>query len=341
MNDAPADSPPLPEGDPAAAATAWLARRDRGFSAAEQDAFADWLAADPLHRAAFARLDRTWAALDSLAAWQPSDGAAPNPDLLAPARPAPVLRRARFLAFAGLGLAAALAAIVWRPFSAPPDSTSAPGVRVIPKPEARALADGSVAELNHGSRVALDFKPNERRVRLDEGELFLTVAKDPERPFVVDAGQVLVRAVGTAFSVRREADGIDVLVTEGSVRVEPAGGAPVTVAQGERSRVEGSRRPLVAPVTPEIIARDHAWREVRLEFADLPLRSVVSEFNLRNTRQLAVGDPAAGNVKVAGTFRADQPEAFVRLLEAGFGIAVERHPDAPWVLRLAEGAKKK
>ncbi len=333
------DLPTGSAGDPRADAGAWLARRDRGFTAAEQDAFADWLAADPRHRAAFAHLDRAWTTLDSLAAWQPADGAAPNPDLLAPARPAPAFRRGFLVA--GLGLAAALALLVWRPTAVSNDPAHAPGVRVIPKPERQALADGSVAEINHGSRVALDFKLAERRVRLEEGELFLTVAKDPARPFVVDAGLAVVRAVGTAFSVRREADGIDVLLTEGSVQVEPSGGAPVTVTEGERSRIEGSRRPVVAPVTPEVVARNHAWREVRLEFADLPLRSVVAEFNLRNARQLAIGEPAAGNVKVAGTFRADQPEAFARLLEAGFGIAVERHPDAPWILRLADGAKKK
>lgn len=336
-----ADSSDHPGTDPAAAAGAWLARRDRGFTPAEQDAFSEWLAADPRHRAAFARLDRTWGALDSLAAWQPADGAAPNPDLLAPARPGPLLRRGRFFAVAGLGLAATLAAVFWRPFPAANDAAIAPGVRVIPKPERQALADGSVAEVKHGGRLELAFGTAERRVRLDEGEIYLSVAKDPARPFVVDAGGTLVRAIGTAFSVRRESDGIDILVTEGSVRVEPAGNSPVIVAQGERTRIEGSRRPIVSPVNADIIARDHAWREVRLEFADLPLRAVVTEFNLRNVRQLAIGDSAAGNVKVAGTFRADQPEAFVRLLEAGFGIAVERRTEAAWILRLADAPKKK
>jgi transmembrane sensor len=33
----------------AQAAADWLVRRDRGFTAAEQDAFLDWLAADPRH----------------------------------------------------------------------------------------------------------------------------------------------------------------------------------------------------------------------------------------------------------------------------------------------------
>ena len=78
-----------------------------------------------------------------------------------------------------------------------------------------------------------------------------------------------------------------------------------------------------------------AWRGERLEFEGLPLRAVVAEFNLRNSRQLVIGDAAAGRVKVAGTFRADEPEAFARLLEAGFGLTIERHDAGAWVLHSA------
>jgi transmembrane sensor len=88
---------------------------------------------------------------------------------------------------------------------------------------------------------------------------------------------------------------------------------------------------------PATVARELAWRAVRLEFEALPLDAVVVEFNLRNARQLVIGDPAAGRVKVAGVFRADEPEAFARLLEASFGIAVDRHPEGAWVLRSAAG----
>ncbi len=328
--------------DIAAAAAAWLSRRDRGFTADEQDTFLQWLQADARHRAEVARIERSWQALDSLAAWQPADGAAPNPDLLAP----PTAHRRNplrwYFALAGAGLAAALAFLLWRaPAVDPAALATTPGVRVIPRPEAQALADGSVAEVKHGGRLEVAFAANERRVRLGEGEVHLTVAKDAARPFVVEAGGIIVRAVGTAFSVRRERETVDVLVTEGRVQIESAGGAPVPVASGERARVGADLRPVVSLEKPEAIERELAWRTVRLEFEGLPLVAVVAEFNLRNTLQLAIGDAAAGHVKVAGTFQADKPEAFARLLEAGFGIAVERRAAGAWVLRSAAPAAKK
>jgi transmembrane sensor len=333
----------------AATAAGWLARRDRGFTPAEQDAFLQWLATDPRHRAEVARIETSWRALDSLAAWQPADGAAPNPDLLAPAMAARrrwFSRAAYALAGATLAAAAAVAIALWWPAPVVPVAVAdkAPvvaGVRVLPRPEAQALADGSVAEVKHGGRLEVAFDAAERRVRLEEGEVHLTVAREKERPFVVEAGGVTVRAVGTAFSVRLERDQVDVLVTEGRVQIESPAGAAVPVARGERARVGADLRPVVAAEKPEAIERDLAWRAVRLEFEGLPLTAVVTEFNLRNKLQFAIGDAAAGRVKVAGTFQADKPEAFARLLEAGFGIAVERRPAGAWLLHTASSATRK
>ncbi len=281
----------------AATAAAWLARRDRGFTATEQDAYLQWLQADARHRSEVARIERSWQELDSLAAWQPADGAAPNPDLLAPALPSRRRFFRRCAAVAGVGLAAALAVFLWPAAPrAPETAISAPAMRVIPRPEPQALADGSVAEIKHGGKLEVAFVTEERRVRLRAGEVHLTVAKDAARPFVVEAGGVIVRAVGTAFSVRWERDTLDVLVTEGSVQVEPPTGAPVAVSAGESAHIGARMRPVIAVEKPETIERALVWRTMRLEFEGLPLATVVAEFNLRNTLQLALGDAGAGRV---------------------------------------------
>ncbi|MFZ9745145.1 MAG: DUF4880 domain-containing protein, partial [Opitutaceae bacterium] len=181
---------PTPSDPIAAVAAAWLARRDRGFTPAEQDEFLLWLAMDPRHRAAIARLERTWNALDGLAAWETADAAVPNPDLLAPPRRDPRWRRALWPS--ALALAAAVTLMVGlAPLDPrPPVAAPAPvaGLRVIPRPEPMALEDGSLAQVNHGGRLELAFAPEERRVRLTEGEAHFTVRREPARPFVVEAG---------------------------------------------------------------------------------------------------------------------------------------------------------
>ena len=327
-----------------AAAAGWLARRDRGLTASEQDEFLEWLRQDPLHRRAIARLDQTWAALDALSEWRPAHGQQPNPDLLALPRP----RRNRMIPLARVALAAAAAiavgAFIYWPASptnpTPPIATNA--VRVIPAPERITLADGTVVDLNAGGKIETAFTEERRSVRLVRGEAHFTVAKDPSRPFVVDAGELSVRAVGTAFDVHRHEAAVEVLVTEGEVLLQRRG---ATAESDSQSLAAGQRAVLdlrtanagfaVTGVTPHEVERTLSWQGVRLELDSLPLSEVVAEFNLRNSQQLLVGDEETGKLRVGGTFRADNVEGFVRLIQQSFDLAVERRADGTMVLRRA------
>ena len=321
------------------AAAVWLARRDRELTAAEQDEYLHWLRQDARRGRAIARLGKTWNALDALARWRPAHSVEPNPDLLA--RPSRRRWRRWRMLVPTLTVAAAVAwgLFVFKPASkeeAPPYR----GMRVIPRPERFVLTDGSVVELNDGGKIETDFTPAERRVKLVRGEAHFTVAKNAARPFIVDAGGVAVRAVGTAFEVRRASAAVEVLVTEGKVHVErhPAAGvAPASTAlvAGERAVVDTTTQaqpPQVSAVSAAEIERTLAWQGVRLEFEGLPLAEVVAEFNLRNGTQIVIGDTETANLRVGGTFRADNVEGFVRLLEASFGVSAKRQPDGTTIL---------
>jgi transmembrane sensor len=208
-----------------------------------------------------------------------------------------------------------------------------------------ALPDGSIVRINTDSRVEVAYSAGERRVRLVRGEAYFTVAKDATRPFVVDAAGVAVRAVGTAFNVRLRPAGVDVLVTEGTVRVSDpvratglARPAPPVVAPGlpllkagERLIIsvgEGSGEPVV-PVAPVVVpaaemARALAWQDQRIDVVAVPLAELVTEFNRYNSQKLVVADAALGERRFGGSFRVDAPETFARLLETRFGLRVER-----------------
>ncbi len=332
-----------------AVASAWLARKDRAFTAEEQDRYFEWLRADPRRGATVARLEKTWGALDALAEWRPTHSVQPNADLLA--RPQPPVRRwsrlvntvsaARVLAAAAaVGVGLFVASPWWRDVE-PPAGT----VRVIPPPERLTLTDGSIVDLNHDGKIEIDFTSEARRVRLVRGEAHFTVAKNPARPFLVEAGGVAVRAVGTAFDVRHASGAVEVLVIEGKVQVErprvPAVASepdisPTPLVAGERAVVNTAApavKPVVAAVSASEISRALAWQGVRLEFEALPLAEVVAEFNLRNRQQLVVGDVATGRLRIGGNFRADNVDAFVRLLEASFGVNAERRADGAFELR--------
>lgn len=341
-------APQIPENLQEAAAT-WLARRDRGLTAAEQDAYLEWLRADPAHAAAMKRQERVWAVLDHLEQWRPAHSAAPNPDLLAPGRP----RRTYWLTAAAVGLAAALAVLIAVKRPAAPGSLAGHAPRreaiVHPGPERRTLEDGSIIELNRDTVVEVAFTAAERRVKLVRGEAYFTVAKNPARPFIVEASGVAVRAIGTAFSVTLGRTDVAVLVTQGSVQVMDqthttdlaAGDGAVVLGAGQRAvvrliRLRPAHRaatvppppPQVQDVTPAEIDRALSWQGMRLEFVEMPLNDVVAAFNRYNHRKLRIDDPAIAEILVGGNFRADNVDAFVRLLDSGFGIRAEPNGDA-------------
>lgn len=331
-----------------ATAAAWLAECDAGLSSDDAACFARWRAADPRHEAAVVRLQSAWGALQQLREFRPEAQRHPDADLLKPrAQPRPrllpVLLAAGALA-AGLALVA-----VWRwPHLGAP--AGVPGARhhyatTVGGYQRVTLPDGSVMDLNANTAIEERFVAAERRVTLVRGEATFQVAKDPARPFVVRAAGVSVRAVGTAFNVRLHSEQVDVLVTEGRVRVEAPTTAPVAavaeVGMGER---------LVVPTTPAVVAsvalaatpvpaarisEELGWREPRLVFLETPLGEVVRQFNSRNRLQLELADPELATLPVGGSFRADQVDSFVRLLTSGGQIRVEVLDDVR--LRLHRG----
>lgn len=334
-----ADNSPSP--DPAtvrAEAVAWVWRLDRGLSAPEQDAFFQWLAAHPAHAEELRRCRAHWARVNRLAEWRPEHGARPNADLLAPSTPAPWRRRLRPFALAlAASLALGAALFLWR---APAPSTPA-APPPLAQEDRRILPDRSAARLNAGAQLALAYSPTERRVRLEQGEAFFTVVPDPARPFIVEAGGVEVRALGTAFNVRVEPAHVAVIVTHGSVALAPPtlhSGPPTLAVLTANQQLHLPRHapapaPDVTPIDRAEILRRLAWQHGLMTFRDEPLAAIVTELNRINPTRIVLHDAALGASRFSGTIRSDNVAGFVRLLETAFGAEIVARADDEILLR--------
>jgi transmembrane sensor len=210
---------------------------------------------------------------------------------------------------------------------APPASTA-----TISHPATRVLPDGSTVELNAGADIALAFTDTTRHVTLVRGEAHFQVVSNKARPFVVRAGAVEVRAVGTAFAVQLATQAVDVLVTEGSVRVVPtntvaADDAPL-VAAGRRCLVDVAEMiPRLEDVTPAQTDELLAWRIPQLEFSRAPLAEIVALFNryaAPGAASLEIADASLRQLKLTGVLRADNTEGLLRLLELNCNVAADR-----------------
>jgi transmembrane sensor len=84
------------------------------------------------------------------------------------------------------------------------------------------LPDGTRVWLNSGSSIRYNKSYNQRdRIIALDGEAYFEVAKDKQRPFIVKANSLSVRAVGTIFDVKAYANDNTITTTliEGKVNV--------------------------------------------------------------------------------------------------------------------------
>lgn len=187
------------------------------------------------------------------------------------------------------------------------------------------LDDGSVVTINTQTRLTVDYTQVRRTVRLLDGEAFFEVASNPARPFVVDAGDVLVRAVGTAFSVRRiPGEPVQVIVSEGQVEIRRRTGAgrPVAVAANFRA-VATETGPAAADTSglvPNDVRRAMAWREGKIAFEGESLRYAAEAFERYSDTRIVITDPGLANQTVTGLFTATDPAGFAQAVAVSFGV---------------------
>ena len=322
-------SPDSPENTLRATAARWAVRRDRGLSAAESIDYELWLAADPRHAAAMQRTSAAWSLLDRI----PESAAAPV--LAADARRRSFWRRT--IAFGSLAAAALVVGLfIWsRPLPADP-ALVAFRLSATTKPRLVTLSDGTVVQLNTGGAVVEEFTADTRHVTLTRGEAHFAVTKNPARPFIVQAGSLQVRAVGTAFNINLQSAAVDVIVTEGRVQLTTGTPDAPALNAGERAtlrRAAAGPTLVVARIGAAAITQTLAWREPLMRLGGATLAELAAEFERATGRRLVLADPTLAELRFGGRFRADDIDGFTHLLATTLDLDVERAADGTIVLR--------
>ncbi|MBB4632946.1 transmembrane sensor [Sphingosinicella soli] len=323
-----------------AAASRWAVRTDHApLSRSEQTELDAWLSGDIRRRGAFARAQ----AMLIHARRTTALGADFDPDayLAAHRGEAEVeterftaVDRRRFLRWGGSAAAtAAVALTAWFGFdtSAEAYATTRGEVRLVP------LHDGSQMTLNTATRAEVRFTQRERQVVLSSGEALFDVAGDAGRPFVVIAGNMTIRAIGTSFTVRRLPDrSVQVLVREGVVELRPGSGGskPGTRIAANTRAVAVSDAPIrVADLPPAEVSRALAWREGMLSFEDETLADAAAEFARYSDWRISFADPALGGETITGLYSASNPRGFARAVALSLNLEVRETAEGTVLVR--------
>ena len=304
---------------------------------ADRAAFETWRRGQPAHAEAYARAERALAVVDRHLS---------SPELLALGDE--VLRDTqrpprRMLPAAAAGIAAALTLVIGAVVyvnlagdgQAPPVAAVEAYETAIGERSTASLPDGSSVVLNTDSRLEVHYSPEVRRLVLVKGQVLFEVAKAPDWPFEVLAGDRRIRALGTAFDVRMDADlGVQVTLIEGRVSVhDVTTGNVVDTAEPERNELAAGEQLIARANEPTIVAavavtdieRVTSWRDGRLVFRDDSLTDAVKEVNRYSTTQLLVNDdPRLDEIRVSGVFKAGRTESFILAIESVHPVRAKR-----------------
>jgi transmembrane sensor len=327
------------------AAEWWVWLDSEEMSLPKRAEFVDWLRESPLHVEEILRLAQVHGALERFQGWQQVATAESGSSGTSLDRPANVMsfpvssqrgvapsQRSAFRSprtWLGVSVATAAAAALglWLGvFSGSYSIETVQGER-----REIALADGSVVKVDPETLLRIRFDSRLREIDLRRGRARFRVAKNPMRPFLVDADNTVVRAVGTEFGVEHRSQGIVVTVAEGRVAVantvagtaDTTSTAPVMVSTGQQVTVTPSgSTERVREVNAE---RELSWAEGRLTFENDSVGSVVETFNRYNNMQIHIADATLVDRTMSGVFDASDPESFIAFLQSVTSIRVVRN----------------
>ena len=290
----------------------WVIRLNEGnLSEREQQQFERWKAADPRHVAAFERLQGFVGRLQALRPQQAPVQAALEAARVRRSNPA-----GRVLLGLLLALPVALALRTYPPGYWLADQRTAPA-----QWQRVDLEDGSQLTLGGNSAVDLTFNGQQRQVRLLRGEILVQVAHDATRPFTVVTDDGQMRALGTRFTVKREAPGTLLGMLESTVAATDASRHDaVQVSAGEQARITPDAVTLLGKIDPR--ATDDAWKHHQLVVQDRPLPEVLDELARQYGGHVQFDRQQLADLRVSAVLPLDNPRRALQLIADGLPVRI-------------------
>lgn len=353
----------------------WLVKfeSDEKPSIQEIKQFNAWLSKSPVHRQTLLRLAKTWSDMDIMSGLMIPLGCSLKPRKckfaaitsavaiftknISGAVVSKTLRGVRPLMLLPVLILVVTLSLSFFKTSLRPVIPNNSYVTSIGEHSKHILDDGSVLSLNSNSKVEVNYDLSKRVVNLLKGEAHFDVIFDPHRPFEVYVGNRVVKAVGTAFSVYRLEENVEVLVTEGKVELaviestllvkpdlssiknnalnqnlgvnstENTVTVVASLVAGQSISIPIRSNQLDAPVVKYAqgeLVRKLSWLDGRLVFAGESLEEVVAEVSRHTPILIEVVDPELKQLRIGGQFQAGETDALFDVLESGFGVKITR-----------------
>jgi transmembrane sensor len=191
------------------------------------------------------------------------------------------------------------------------------------------LADGTRVNLNTHSAIDVRFDEQRRLIVLQEGEILVETGHNDARPFYVQTRDGSLRALGTRFIVKREADATRLSVLQSAVGAQPEALAQEQIFKAGEQVLMHSKGlgPLLA-VPPGT----DAWTRGMLVVDNARLADVVAELGRYRSGYLSV-DKRVADLRITGSFPLHDTTLALNALLPTLPVQIEQH--TPWWVSVA------
>lgn len=178
------------------------------------------------------------------------------------------------------------------------------------------LPDGSTVILNSNSKLdyPAQFTGNTREVHMT-GEAYFDIAHNPAQPFIVHAGNISTKVLGTTFNIKAypSDDNILVTVVKGKVQVSKKNKTLGTLTASQQISFTKSTEAVVQQQANTKVVT--AWKPAEVVFNDMTMREAVEQLKKRFNLNIVFANDAIKNCKVTATFSEDDlPEEILTVL---------------------------
>ena len=182
------------------------------------------------------------------------------------------------------------------------------------------LPDGTQVALNTGSVLYYPsiFQGEERKVAL-EGEAYFDVTHNKDKAFVIEAGKLEIRVLGTSFYVNTETseNTVEVALISGKVALQ-YNDQKIYLEPGEKATVHKNSGEMTSHKfnDPNLLA----WKTHTLQFNDTPLNEIIEVLEKVYKKDIAILNPELNNCRITATFKGQSLEAVLLVLQSTIDV---------------------
>ena len=311
------------------AAIDWFMRmRDADVDHPDRGRFEAWLMACPSHQQAYADVSALWQDFDSTPQLQSLAAAMAQKQFLEKEQQA---RKRRSFAAAALSIMLVIGASLfgYRTWQAEPVMQMVASAAV-GQVKSQRLEDGTMLTINASSDIEITYYRDRRLVKLKRGEAIFEVARDEDRPFIIDSGHAQVTVLGTRFAINRLQHLVRVSVDHGRVRVEAVDGesatahSPLLLRDGEVAEIRPTEPPVLVPRSA---ADAFSFAQGIITFDKAGLHEIAETLSRYRTQPVKARLAPEGSAHITAVIKAEGIEQFLTQLPRMAPVAIESAPD--------------